>query len=275
LSKTHIGDVAPDGRFGISFVPYGDYEVALNGLTVVGGARRPIWFRSTVTVDERTPRDELHLTARPGVTLRGRFREAGTTASPDVDLASAVATLSHRSEPGAQLRSGGYINARSVGAGFLFNGLVPGRYVLGVNGLPGGWHVLSGILDRTDVYDTGLHLSGDTDPGALVISITRSLGVIEGVVRDAAGEPALDGWTILFPADPATWTPGSRRIRGSRAATDGSFGFAGLPPDDYLLITTAAERYQWYDPAFLATLAPHARPVRVGDDVVRVEVRVR
>jgi len=275
LSKTHIGDIAPDGRFGISFVPYGEYEITLDGLVVVDGVRRPIWFRSTVTVDERTPREELHLTARSGLTVRGRFREAGSTAPPNVDLASAVATLSHRSEPGAQLRSAGSINARNAGAGFVFNGLVPRRYVLGVNGLPGGWHVLSGILGGTDVYDAGLRLSGDTEPGELVISLTRSLGVIEGLVRDAAGEPVLDGWTILFPADPATWTPGSRRIRGIRAATDGSFGFAGLPPDDYLLITTSAERYQWYDPAFLATLAPQAMPVRVGDDLVRVEIRAR
>jgi len=60
---------------------------------------------------------------------------------------------------------------------------------------------------------------------------------------------------VLFPADRASWLPGSRRIRTARPATDGAFTFRGMPPGDYYLgALTDLEPGEWNDPTLLGQL---------------------
>jgi hypothetical protein len=58
------------------------------------------------------------------------------------------------------------------------------------------------------------------------------------------------GRLLVYPV------PGSRRIRMTRPATDGTFIVVGLPAGDYLLAALAdLEPGEWNDPTLLAQLA--------------------
>ena len=71
---------------------------------------------------------------------------------------------------------------------------------------------------------------------------------------------------LLFPADPALWLPGSRRISTSRPATDGVFTFRGMLPGDYYLAAlTDLEPGEWNDPTLLGQLVPTAVKITLRD----------
>ena len=50
------------------------------------------------------------------------------------------------------------------------------------------------------------------------------------VFVDPAGRAATEYYILVFSADRAHWTPGSRRVRTTRPATDGAFTIKGIPP---------------------------------------------
>jgi hypothetical protein len=61
---------------------------------------------------------------------------------------------------------------------------------------------------------------------------------------------------ILFPADRTLWTSGSRRIRASQSAVDGTFQFRRLPAGEYYVAAVDdAVEGEWYDPVVLDRLA--------------------
>ncbi len=53
---------------------------------------------------------------------------------------------------------------------------------------------------------------------------------LTGVFQDSSGRAATDYYILVFSSDRKHWTPGSRRIRMTRPATDGAFSVKGLRP---------------------------------------------
>jgi hypothetical protein len=71
---------------------------------------------------------------------------------------------------------------------------------------------------------------------------------------------------LVFPAERRLWTPGSRRIRTTRPATDGTFAFRGLPPGEYFFSAlTDLAPGEWNDPALLEQLVPSSAKVTLRD----------
>ena len=78
-------------------------------------------------------------------------------------------------------------------------------------------------------------------------------------MRDGRGGPAKECWTLVFPVDSKRWKPNSRYMRAWRAAEDGRFRAAGLPPSDYYIIALdKMEPGQNNDPEFLERIRPRA-----------------
>ena len=99
-----------------------------------------------------------------------------------------------------------------------------------------------------------------------VITFTDRPAELSGSMMDGDGRPAPEYFIVVFAADKAYWAPQSRRIQAKRPGTDGRFVFSNLPPGDYLVgAVTDVEPGEWYDPSFLAQLAPTAIKVAIGE----------
>jgi hypothetical protein len=85
-------------------------------------------------------------------------------------------------------------------------------------------------------------------------------------LQDPAGRPATDSYILVFSSDRKYWTPGSRRIRMTRPATDGSYSVKGLPPGDYYLAApTDLETGEWNDPVLLEQLVRSSARITLRD----------
>ena len=108
------------------------------------------------------------------------------------------------------------------------------------------------------------------------VTLTETPTTLTGVLTDAAGRPATDYYVLVFSSDHGKWVPGSRRIRMTRPATDGSFTIKGLPPGEYLLAApTDLESGEWNDPVLLDQLAPSSLRVVLRDgETTRRDLRI-
>ena len=89
---------------------------------------------------------------------------------------------------------------------------------------------------------------------------------LTGVFQDRGGRAATEYYILVFASDRKHWTPGSRRIRMTRPATDGAFNVKGLPPGEYFLEALAdLETGEWNDPALLDQLVPSSAKVTLRD----------
>jgi hypothetical protein len=82
------------------------------------------------------------------------------------------------------------------------------------------------------VTDEGLSIDG-SDVTNVLVTLTDRRTQISGVVIDAAGRPDADASVVAFPADVQSWKQGSvgpQRIQSARAATNGVYTLADLPP---------------------------------------------
>jgi hypothetical protein len=84
---------------------------------------------------------------------------------------------------------------------------------------------------------------------------------------DAADRPAPGFYVVVIPRDERFRAPGSRRMPApARAATDGAFRFAGLPPGEYVLAAaTSAEPDELADAACLRQLAAAGIDVAIAE----------
>ena len=104
-------------------------------------------------------------------------------------------------------------------------------------------HVMDLLLDAVCVVDAD---------GRFVFASAAFERIFGYTPQEIVGRPMID---LVFPADRAHWTPGSRRIRMTRPASDGTFTVRGLPPGEYFLAAPLdLETGEWNDPALLDQL---------------------
>ena len=149
--------------------------------------------------------------------------------------------------------------------GFVFDGLMAGRYVLGRN--LGSWRVTSITWDVHDVTDTGVEIStGDID--GVVIHATDKLIGVTGAVRDERGQPASAGAVIVFPVNRERWTNygwsptalWSQPIGGA-----GTYRLQYLPAGEYYVVAVPpAQAKAWTDPKFLQAAVAQAVKLSVA-----------
>jgi hypothetical protein len=233
-----------------------------------------MWAAAEVVVDGQDLNVPLML--QPGVAMNGRVVFEG--AQPTADQ---LQTLSFKLVPlgsgGTPLFSGGgRVDAEGR---FSFRGAVPNTYrfttAWSAPGAADRWTVKSATANGRDAFEAPLRVEPNV-PVEWSVTFTDTPTSLAGVLQDSTGRPATDYYVMLFSADQANWTPGSRRVRTTRPATDGAFSIRGVPPGDYLVAAlTDLEAGEWNDPALLDELVPSAVRLTLRDgETTRQDFRI-
>jgi hypothetical protein len=269
-----------DGTYVVAGVPPGTYNVkAIVGVAGGrGGAPVPdaptMWAAAEVSVSGQDL--EVPLTLQPGVAINGRVVFEGGQPTADE-----VQALSFRLVPlgsgGTPLYSGGgRVDAEGR---FTFTSVPPDTYQFtttwSVPGAAEKWTIAASTADGRDTFEAPLRVVPNA-PVDWTVTFTDTPTSLAGALQDRDGRPATDYYVLLFSSDRAFWTPGSRRVRMTRPATDGAFGIRGVPPGDYLVAAlTDLEPGEWNDPALLDQLVPSAVRLTLRDrETTRQDFRI-
>jgi hypothetical protein len=178
------------------------------------------------------------------------------------------------------LGSGGRLLSNGGGrvggdARFTFAGIVPDTYQFTYTWTAAAasdrWTLKGSTVNGRDAYESPLAITPD-DRIDWTITYTDTPTSLTGVFQDRSGRVATDYYLLLFSADRAFWTPGSRRVRTSRPATDGAFAVKGVPAGEYYLAAlTDLEPGEWNDPTLLERLMPAAARVVLREGQTTVQ----
>jgi len=210
--------------------------------------------------------DDLVVPLAPAARVSGRFRFLGTRDLPTPETIAGmrvVLTPADGSGIAAPDEVARGVHANEDGT-FRTYGFPPGRYVLDVIPLSSrsGWYLETAMAQGRDVADQPFELTAK-DVEDVLITFTDRPSAIGGTVTGTRGGDG-SALVVAFPVDDALWTTASRRIRGVRAAEDGTFTIHALPPGDYRVAAVQDDTVgEWNDPALLRALAAVGRTVHV------------
>jgi hypothetical protein len=246
----------PDGTYVIAGVAPGTYT-----LKAMMGRGRGAVPTDTLTLSAAAEINvsgldlDVPLMLQPGVAITGRVVFEG--AQP---TAAELQTLSFRlmapGSGGALLATGGgRVDAEGR---FSFASVTPDiyRFVFSWDAATARdrWTIKSSMANGREAFEAPLRVNAN-EPVDWTITYTDTPTNLTGVFQDRGGRAATDYYMLVFSSDRASWTPGSRRIRMTRPATDGAFSVKGLPAGEYFLAAlTDLEAGEWNDPALLEQL---------------------
>ena len=156
--------------------------------------------------------------------------------------------------PGIGRRSSTYGGGGRVDAEgrFTFASVTPDTYQFATTwNAPGArdkWTIKSSTANGREAFEAPLRVNPN-ETLDWTITYTDTPTTLTGVFQDRGGRAATDYYILVFSSDRRHWTPGSRRVRMTRPATDGAFSVKGLPPGEYFLAAlTDLETGEWNDP---------------------------
>jgi hypothetical protein len=239
------GQTKPDGSFTISGLTPGEYIIRAN---LMGGQEQAA---VPITIEGSDVSDLQLIPAKPS-TLHGRvvFEQGGTPPQ-----ASAIHITAMRSDP---MMMGGFANV-TVKDNLTFEmPMIAGRVFVRSPPTGPNWRLNRVLLNGVDVTDSGIDVPANGSVTDVVVELTDHLYSISGRVSDGNGGLVRDCWVIVFGADPASWTPGTRYLATSRPGLDDLF-HAKLPAGDYYGVAiTDVEPGAWTEPEYLSLVREHA-----------------
>jgi hypothetical protein len=264
------------GGFALVAVPPGSYRLRAwrrPQLSAIGREPLPpdttLWGEVPLDVGEAAI-DDLTVTVRPGATLTGRIRFAGSAPLPNPAQLQTV--LAVALEPPWSLSFAARVATRVTAAWeFATEGLPPGRYVVRLpNNFTAslaarGWHFESATHAGADLTRTPLVLEG-RPVGDVEITFSDQRSGLSGVISGAAGRPGADAAVVVFPADYRAWIdnglPAGATV--TAAVTQRGQYEITLRPADYLVAAV--------DDAVLASWPEAASVSRIAAAATRVSI---
>jgi hypothetical protein len=256
----------PDGTYVFTGVAPGAYTIK----GIIGGGRGAApntptqWASADVTVSGQDL--DVQLTLQPGVAINGRVIFEG---SPPT--AAELQTLSFMLVPPGsggltQPSGGGRVDADGR---FTFASVTPDTYhfvtTWNAPGARDRWMIKASTANGREAFEAPLRVNPN-ETVDWTVTYTDKPTSLTGVFHDRGGRPATDYYILVFSSDRKYWTPGSRRVRMTRPATDGSFSVRGLPPGEYFLAAlTDLETGEWNDPTLLEEAVRSSARVTLRD----------
>jgi protocatechuate 3,4-dioxygenase beta subunit len=269
VPRSHFGAVDTAGAFTIRGVPPGRYLLTTSQIAA-GSA--PLAGALELFVDRDV--SNVVLDVVPMTTVAGTIRGDVSAA-----LRQPTVRLSLTPQPGTLVPPN---QARSAVIAadnrFSIPNIPPGRYrfeITGPNNLAKP-RVATQAVNGVVTGDVDVEVkSGETLN--VDLELIASEAQVSGRLRTAAGQAATELYVVLFPKDPKTWTPPSRRVFALRPDQTGRYVFPDVPAGEYLIAGLAGvEAGDWFDPAVLARLAGNAAPVTVSrGDALEIELETR
>jgi hypothetical protein len=265
-----------DGAFEFSNVPPGDYAARVGGQTAVlvsaPAAAAPAMEFGLQPVAVNGPViGPLAIRTAATVTLRGRGVFQRTNPGTAVGGVTAAVSAVAADPLFADIAGRQSIATINQGDGtFELRGLA-GAVRLVLTSAPEGWWMRSARVGGIDASRETVVFTGDGDSrDDVTIVLADTAATIAGSVVDTLGQPAPDGWVVVFGTDREQWFPGSSQVRAVYSGDDGLFSVGSLPPGSYFVAavdklegdTTFGE---WQYPDVLDSLAALARRVTVGE----------
>jgi hypothetical protein len=259
----------PDGTYQFTGVAPGSYTVkAIVG--PVGGGRGAVpntpteWAAADVTVSGQDL--DVPLTLQPGVAINGRVVFEGSRPTAAELQALSFGLVPPGSGGQVQSSGGGRVDAEGR---FTFAGVTPDTYrfvtTWNAPAARDKWSIKASTANGREAFEAPLRVNPNETVDWTVTYTDKPTG-LTGVFQDSSGRAATDYYILVFSSDRKYWTPGSRRIRMTRPATDGAFSVKGLPPGGYFLgALTDLETGEWNDPTLLEQLVPSSATVTLQD----------
>jgi hypothetical protein len=235
------GTIAPDGRFSLTNVPPGSYEIKASSRVNSGEAS----WNSRDEIEVGATDLEVTLRPDPFASISGKLRFAGepptAKSQPLVGVREETSGAQHMVVP-----ADGYSIERLPAGRYSTVASMPG-YLLAYLISPSGER-----LPREFSIAPGESLKRD-------LMFVKALGEIDGVAA-LDGAPQAGALILLLPADAGErWA-----VRYDQSDSDGSFRLPTIPAGDYRLIALSqGEGIAYRNPKVAAALARSAQPVQV------------
>lgn len=238
----------PDGRFGFAGVGPGKYVIqawtknaAVTRNAVAVTAEDILLARVQIEVADQDV-SGVALTLVPVFRVRGRVAFDSSEPHPPIDPTTLRVSCANELDRSTQRRTEQGLTAdaalattAAVAADGRFEivGLPGENYGLTAAPMPPGFWLRSAMLGSTDVLDRGLQFSTVSGEMELVLTFSDRHTLLSGHVRSGNNSSAYS--VIVYSRDRTMWGEASRRVRMSRALSDGTFSVKDLPPGDYLI----------------------------------------
>ena len=158
-------------------------------------------------------------------------------------------------------------NIQAPGGRLVTQGLWPERYRIRPTGIPSGYRVKSVTVGGRDVTVEGFDLVDGPIDG-MIITLTKRLTEVTGVVRDAQDRPDGEAAVVAFPTDRRLWTETGQVpvfIENVHVSQKGNYSVKGLPAGEYFVVATRSDPFLTTDAETLGRLAPLAERIRLAD----------
>ena len=121
------------------------------------------------------------------------------------------------------------------------------------------WVIKSATANGREAFEAPLRVNAG-EPVEWTITFTDTPTTLTGLFQDRGGRAATEYYILAFSSDRKHWTPGSRRIRMTRPATDGAFTFKGLLPGEYFLVAAPRPRERRVERSHASNSSSDPRP---------------
>ena len=250
------------GSFTFPQVPAGSYRLRIDTSATMptgpGNAPAEIFWAITPVV-VTSDLSGVVLTARSGPELRAEVRlddQPGGLAS-DQRVLLGIDAAGGRFQP----------NIQAPGGRLVTQGLLTERYRIRHTGIPSGYRVKSVTVGGRDVTVEGFVLVDGPIDG-MIITLTKRLTEVTGVVRDAQDRPDGEAAVVAFPTNRRLWTETGQApvfIDNVHVSQKGNYSVKGLPAGEYFVVATTSGPFLTTDAETLGRLAPLAERIRLAD----------